>query len=103
MELKNVDARLPPLSAALAIEVAGLEVKRDQFGMKWCAAHGVGAIRKLMGKPPLFFAPALSSISLMTTEEALKAASAIARDQSSVLLNQLCGKCRHAKCALKIW
>lgn len=104
MELKNVAGRLPPLSAALALEMAGLEVQRDQFGMKWCAAHGVGARRKLFGKPALFFAPPLhGEIILMSTEDALKAVSGIARDQSAVLLNEMCAKCPHDKCSMKRW
>lgn len=97
-KLQNLEMRLPPLDAALALEGLGMEVQREQFGMKWCAAHGVGARRKLAGPTPLFFAPPLAELDRVPETAAI-----ILRDQVRVFLSEMCRKCPHTKCPMKSW
>ena len=50
MDEQIVD-RLPPISAAVVLEMVGLEVTRDQFGMVQCLNRVVGPRRKKLGLP----------------------------------------------------
>lgn len=104
MGLENVAARLPAISAALALEQIGMEIQRDHFGPKWCAAHGTGARRKKLGKAPVYFAaPLASEAALMSAEDAMAWVSDVTRDQCRVLLSEMCRLCRYEKCPLKTW
>jgi hypothetical protein len=83
--------RLPVLTAALVIEAAGLETFRDQFGMFQCAARGIGARRKKLGKP----AEDPDTFSGNPTEKV--------RDEARQLLAGMCAVCEYKHCRYKEW
>ena len=76
---------LPPLSAALVLAVAKLELDRDSSGAETCLATGIGALRRKLGfgerAGP---ADAVESV----------------RQQTAALLAQVCSACDFTECAL---
>lgn len=89
-DLKNLELRLPPLDAALALEGLGMEAQRDEFGMTWCAAHGIGARRMIAGPAPL------REIDMVSAAPAR-----MLLDQVRVFLSEMCRECPHEQCPMK--
>lgn len=97
MTIKDLEERMPPLDAALALENIGMQEARREKGMAWCAEFGVGGRRKRLGHAVVHFAPPLDEVSTQSTRlERL-------RDQCQVFLAQICEKCPHAECPMKHW
>lgn len=89
------------ISAALILERVGLEVFRDQFGMRQCQARGIGPRRKKLGHPPpIRFVPPLGEEEHdMTLEEAME----LARAEARFLLAGMCSACPFENCKMKDW
>lgn len=93
--------RLPHIDAALILETVGLEVFRDQFGMRQCLERGIGPRRKKLGAvppQPIRFVPPLAQEALDMT---LVMAVEIARDEARVLLAAMCETCPFKHCKMK--
>lgn len=97
------DGRLPPVSAAMILECVGLEVFRDQFGMRQCIERGVGTRRKKLGPaqvaPILFVPPLAEEAHELTLVEAVE----IARDEARTVLARMCSACPFENCRMKSW
>jgi len=74
---------LPKDDAALILEIVGLQVFREQFGMQQCLLRGIGPRRKMLGAD---------------RPEGQTAAN-VARD----MLADLCRACPYQSCKMKIW
>lgn len=98
MTPRNVKKRLPPLSAALAMEAVALEERREDNGAAWCAFSGVGATRRRVGNAPLYFAPPKGELEVPGSPTVERV-----RDQTRVFLYMVCRKCPHQTCPMKRW
>lgn len=98
----NTPERMPPMSAALALELLGLEVQREQFGMHNCLNRIVGPRRKKLGAVPKY-----GPVDFSTPAEDLKADAGmvieIVRDQARVVLAEFCRDCPFQQCKMKAW
>lgn len=92
--------RLPAIDAALILETVGLEIFRDQFGMRQCLERGIGPRRRKLGPAPILFVPPLAEDAHeMTLPEAME----IARDEARTLLAGMCRVCPFEHCKMKDW
>jgi hypothetical protein len=94
-------SRLPHIDAALILETVGLEVFRDQFGMRQCLERGIGPRRKKLGAvppQPIRFVPPLGK---QAEDLTLVMAVELARDEARVLLAAMCEACPFKHCRMK--
>lgn len=103
LKTKPGNERLPRIDAVLILETVGLEIFRDQFGMRACLDRGIGPRRRKLGPVPdariLFVPPLAPDAHEMTLEEAVE----IARDEARTVLAGMCRVCPFRNCVMKDW
>lgn len=86
----------PMPTAAMMLEIAGMRVFREQFGMNTCRERGVGPRRKMLGPHT-----EIPTGDLFDHNPALQGVN-ILNDARQVLAD-LCRECPYQACKMKIW